>query len=68
MMKEELGDDYTYPSLFRFGASALLGDLERQLYYYVTGQYPAQNELPMGWWETDIMFKFKNKGEKMYLC
>ncbi|BFZ09160.1 hypothetical protein BsWGS_12199 [Bradybaena similaris] len=48
MMKEELGHDYTHPSLFRFGASALLGDLERQLYYYVTGQYPAQNELPMG--------------------
>jgi deoxyribose-phosphate aldolase len=48
MMKEELGDDYTFPHLFRFGASALLGDLERQLYHYVTGHYPSQIEIPMG--------------------
>lgn len=48
MMKEELGDDYTQSNLFRFGASALLGDIERQLYHYATGQYPAQIEMPMG--------------------
>ena len=31
-MREELGDDWTKPDLFRIGASSLLSDLERQLY------------------------------------
>ncbi|CAL1544714.1 unnamed protein product [Lymnaea stagnalis] len=48
MMKEELGDEYTSNKLFRFGASALLGDIERQLYHYATGYYPAITEMPMG--------------------
>ncbi|XP_059150076.1 deoxyribose-phosphate aldolase-like [Physella acuta] len=48
MMKEELGNDYTKNNLFRFGASALLGDIERQLYHYATGFYPAITEMPMG--------------------
>jgi deoxyribose-phosphate aldolase len=30
LMKEELGDDWLKPDLFRFGASSLLGDIERQ--------------------------------------
>ena len=46
MMKEELGDEWTTNRLFRLGASALLGDIERQVYHYVTGRYAAANELP----------------------
>ncbi|ESO83463.1 hypothetical protein LOTGIDRAFT_236608 [Lottia gigantea] len=47
LMKEELGDDWTKPNLFRFGASSLLGDIERQIFHYVTGRYAAAHELPM---------------------
>ncbi|KAL9984630.1 hypothetical protein ACROYT_G006947 [Oculina patagonica] len=47
MMKEELGDDWTHPNLFRIGASSLLGDIERQLFHYVTGRYAAQHEMAM---------------------
>ncbi len=47
MMKEELGDDWTKPNLFRIGASGLLGDIERQLFHWVTGRYAAGHELPM---------------------
>lgn len=43
LMKEELGGDWLRPDLFRFGASSLLGDLERQLEHYVTGRYSAHN-------------------------
>lgn len=38
-MKEELGDDWTHPDLFRIGASSLLGDIERQLFHFVTGRF-----------------------------
>ena len=48
LMKEELGDDWLRPALFRFGASSLLGDIERQLEHYVTGRYAAQHHQPMG--------------------
>ncbi len=41
LMKEELGNDWLVPELFRFGASSLLGDIERQLEHYVTGSYSA---------------------------
>ena len=41
LMKEELGDRWTQPDLFRFGASSLLNDIERQLEHYVTGNYSA---------------------------
>ena len=41
MMKEEVGDRCLLPDLFRFGASSLLGDIERQLEHYVTGAYSA---------------------------
>lgn len=41
LMKEELGDRWLQPDLFRFGASSLLGDIERQLEHYVTGSYSA---------------------------
>jgi deoxyribose-phosphate aldolase len=48
MMKEELGDDYLRPDLFRFGASSLLTDIERQLEHHVTGRYSADFRHPMG--------------------
>ncbi|MEO1733883.1 MAG: deoxyribose-phosphate aldolase [Pseudomonadota bacterium] len=41
LMKEELGDRWLQPDLFRFGASSLLGDIERQLEHHVTGHYSA---------------------------
>ena len=41
MIKEELGDRWLRPDLFRFGASSLLGDIERQLEHHVTGAYSA---------------------------
>ncbi|MDJ1006666.1 MAG: deoxyribose-phosphate aldolase [Paracoccaceae bacterium] len=41
MMKDELGDRWLKPDLFRFGASSLLGDIERQLEHHVTGRYSA---------------------------
>ncbi|MBF9028967.1 deoxyribose-phosphate aldolase [Rhodobacterales bacterium HKCCE3408] len=47
LMKEELGDDWLKPDLFRFGASSLLGDIERQLEHHVTGQYSASYRHPM---------------------
>ena len=48
LMKEELGDDWLKPGLFRLGASSLLTDLERQLYHYITGHYAARHHMPMG--------------------
>jgi deoxyribose-phosphate aldolase len=47
LMKEELGDDWLRPDLFRIGASSLLGDIERQLEHHVTGQYSASFRHPM---------------------
>ncbi len=41
LIKDELGDRWLQPDLFRFGASSLLGDIERQLEHHVTGQYSA---------------------------
>ncbi|TKZ22229.1 deoxyribose-phosphate aldolase [Shimia litoralis] len=41
LMKDELGDRWLQPDLFRFGASSLLGDLERQLDHHVGGAYSA---------------------------
>ncbi|MEO0939313.1 MAG: deoxyribose-phosphate aldolase [Pseudomonadota bacterium] len=41
LMKEELGNRWLRPDLFRFGASSLLGDIERQLEHHVTGAYSA---------------------------
>jgi deoxyribose-phosphate aldolase len=48
LMKEELGDEWLMPDLFRIGASSLLTDLERQLYHYITGRYAARHHMPMG--------------------
>lgn len=47
LIKEELGNDWLTPELFRFGASSLLGDIERQLEHYVTGRYSAAFRHPM---------------------
>ena len=48
LMKEELGDEWLKNDLFRFGASSLLTDIERQLYHYITGHYAAKHHMPMG--------------------
>jgi deoxyribose-phosphate aldolase len=47
LMKEELGNDWLRPELFRFGASGLLADIERQLEHHVTGRYAAFHHQPM---------------------
>ena len=47
LMKEELGDRWLRPDLFRFGASGLLTDVERQLEHFVTGRYSAAHRHPM---------------------
>jgi len=48
LMKEELGDDWLQPDLFRVGASSLLADIERQLEHHVTGRYSAFNRHAIG--------------------
>ena len=48
LMKDELGDRWLEPDLFRFGASSLLGDIERQLEHHVTGAYSAAYRHAMG--------------------
>ncbi len=47
LMKEELGRPWLEPSLFRFGASSMLGDIERQLEHYLTGRYSATYRHPI---------------------
>jgi len=47
MMKEELGDEWLTPKLFRLGASSLLIDVERQLYHHVYGRYAAAHEFAL---------------------
>jgi deoxyribose-phosphate aldolase len=47
MMKEELGLSWVRGELFRFGASSLLGDLERQLEHHATGRYSAEYRHPL---------------------
>ncbi len=47
LMKEELGDPWLDPHLFRFGASSLLADIERQLEHHVTGRYSAFHRHPL---------------------
>lgn len=43
LVKEELGNSWLSPDLFRFGASSLLGDIERQLEHHLTGSYSSTN-------------------------
>ncbi|MHA6298677.1 deoxyribose-phosphate aldolase [Devosia sp. CAU 1758] len=47
LMKEELGNTWLQPHLFRFGASSLLTDIERQLEHGLTGHYAADYRQPM---------------------
>lgn len=47
MIKEELGDRWLRPDLFRFGASSLLADIERQLEFAATGGYSAYHRHPL---------------------
>ena len=47
LMKEELGDAWLQPTLFRFGASSLLTDIERQIEHFVTGRYSAAHRHAM---------------------
>lgn len=47
LIKEELGDRWLRPELFRFGASSLLADIERQLEHHVTGRYSAFYRHPL---------------------
>jgi len=48
LMKEELGNEWLQPDLFRIGASSLLADIERQLEHFITGRYSANNRHPVG--------------------
>lgn len=48
LVKEELGGAWLDRSLFRFGASSLLADIERQLEHRVTGRYSAYRRHPLG--------------------
>ncbi|WP_435371973.1 deoxyribose-phosphate aldolase [Shimia thalassica] len=48
LMKDELGNRWLQPDLFRFGASSLLGDIERQLEHHVTGAYSASYRHAIG--------------------
>jgi len=47
LIKEELGDRWLDASLFRFGASSMLADIERQLEYHATGRYSADYRHPI---------------------
>jgi deoxyribose-phosphate aldolase len=47
MIKEELGPSWLRAEMFRFGASGLLGDIERQLDHCATGRYSAEYRHPM---------------------
>lgn len=47
LIKEELGIRWLQPDLFRFGASSLLTDIERQLEHNATGRYAAGYRMPM---------------------
>ena len=47
LMKEELGNAWLEPALFRIGASSLLGDIERQIEHFVTGRYSSSMRHPL---------------------
>ncbi len=48
LLRDELGPRWMQPDLFRFGASSLLGDIERQLEHHVSGRYSAAWRHPLG--------------------
>lgn len=47
LIKEELGEKWLNSQRFRFGASGLLTDIERQLSHHVSGRYAAVHHMPM---------------------
>jgi deoxyribose-phosphate aldolase len=47
LMKEELGNSWLQPHLFRFGASGMLADIERQVEFHSTGRYSADHRHPL---------------------
>jgi len=47
LIKEELGESWMRAEMFRFGASGLLGDIERQLEHHATGRYSAEYRHPL---------------------
>ncbi len=47
VMKDELGRSWLEPSLFRYGASSMLADIERQLEHFVSGRYSAAYRHPI---------------------
>jgi deoxyribose-phosphate aldolase len=47
LMKEELGNSWLEPHLFRIGASSMLADIERQLEFHATGRYSAEYRHPI---------------------
>jgi deoxyribose-phosphate aldolase len=47
LMKDELGRPWLEPSLFRYGASSMLADIERQLDHAVTGRYSSVSRHPI---------------------
>jgi deoxyribose-phosphate aldolase len=47
LMKEELGPGWLEPDRFRFGASSMLGDIERQLAFHGSGRYSASYHHPL---------------------
>jgi deoxyribose-phosphate aldolase len=47
LIKEELGESWLRAEMFRFGASGLLGDIERQLEHFATGRYSAEYRHPL---------------------
>ena len=48
LMKEELGDRWMQPDLFRIGASSLVNDIERQLEHFAYGRYASLEFQPLG--------------------
>jgi deoxyribose-phosphate aldolase len=47
LIKEELGNSWLDEKLFRLGASSMLGDIERQLEFHLTGRYSAEYRHPV---------------------
>jgi deoxyribose-phosphate aldolase len=47
VMKDELGRSWLEPSLFRYGASSMLADIERQLEHFINGRYSAAYRHPI---------------------
>ena len=47
LMMEELGEEWTHPTLFRIGASSALADIERQLFHGTTGRYCGKDYIAM---------------------